>query len=66
MSMVKDIYIYIYIYKYKRHKSSIDRQHKDRGVVDGNQHKYYSPLCCRPKFNHARTKSFENENIHIR
>ena len=33
----------------KKKKKKLDRQHKDKRAIDGDQHKYYSSLCRRPK-----------------
>ena len=30
-------------------KKMIDRQHKEMGAIDEDQHKYYSSLCRHPK-----------------
>ena len=43
-------------------KKKIDRQHKDKGATNGDQHKYYSSLCRHPK-SHTYISSSKNENI---
>ena len=43
-------------------KKKIDRQHKDKGATNGDQHKYYSSLC-RPPKSHTYISSSKNQNI---